>query len=476
MEKRVIVLGAGAAGLTAAIASAQGGVETVVLEKAPDLQNTNTARSGGAISIAMEWERDPKRPRLTVEEKVREAMDASDGRCDPALVRAWAENIDATVAWMKESGMKWGKPIGPGIPPELGVFALGGGAGLNKQLLSVAEKNGCKVLFNVRGEKLLTDSQGGVTGVRTRTPRGMEDFAAGSVVLATSGFQANQEMLLKYFGPKVGPRFAYEVRLTGSPFSTGDGHIMAQEVGAKLVGMDQCHGRNIDSSWVPGSPCLLGPYRVLQYPLVHYAIWLNKKGRRFMDEGICSDTAANAILVQPESEVAYLFDEGIKALRPRLVEEFRPPEVLIKANTLGEIAQRIGVPPDQLRNTVDEYNKAIDEGKADRLDAPKRAFTKKIENPPFYAVYPVWFGLNCTLGGPHINPQAQVQDRDDIPIPGLFAAGEMIGGFYSGKYYTTEGGASYYRGNYQVTCTALSMCVVFGRIAGISAARWCKGT
>ncbi|MBI4318031.1 MAG: FAD-binding protein, partial [Chloroflexi bacterium] len=261
-------------------------------------------------------------------------------------------------------------------------------------------------------------------------------------------------------------------RLTGSPFSTGDGLLMAQEVGAKLVNLDKCHVRSVDRTWVPGSSCLQGPYREIQYPLVHYAIWVNREGRRFMDEDNTSDSVANSILVQPGQAVAYIFDENIKNLKPELVERFRPAEVLLRAQTLEQVAAYMGIDSGTLKRTIEEFNEAVLNGRTAELGVPKKHFLMPIDTPPYYVVYPVWAGLNCTLGGPKINAKAQVMDRDDVPIPGLFACGEMIGGFFSGRYHTTPAGTSYYIGNYQITASSLTTCLVFARIAGTNAASW----
>ncbi|MBI4318726.1 MAG: FAD-dependent oxidoreductase [Chloroflexi bacterium] len=465
----VVLVGAGAAGLTAALAARAAGASSIVLEKAPDISDTNTSRAGGAVAIAYEQERYPDAPRLSADEKVEEAMRFTEGRVDSELIRAWRDNVDGMLKWLTNEGMKWGKPP-PAIPAHNKRVALGYGAGLNKQLLDMARKKGCEVLFNSRAEKLLVDDAGKVCGVRARTAEGLRELRSGAVVLATGGFQANQEMLLKYFGPQFGPDFAYKIRLTGSPFSMGDGLLMAQEQGAKLVNLDKCHVRNIDKTWVPGSPCLVGPYRELQYPLVHYAIWVNKEGRRYMDEGTTSDSAANSVLVQPGQEVAYIIDEKIKSLKPELVEKFTTPEVLFTTDSVEGISRHIGVDIEVLRHTIDEYNEAVRMGRAIQLGVPKKDFLMPIDTPPYYVVYPVWPGLNCTLGGPKINAKAQVMDRDDVPIPGLFACGEMIGGFFSGRYYTTPAGTRYYKGNYQVTCSMLTTCLTFARIAGQNAA------
>ncbi|MBI4321633.1 MAG: FAD-dependent oxidoreductase [Chloroflexi bacterium] len=474
LEAALIVVGAGAAGLAAAIAASEAGARTIVLDKAPDISDTNTSRSGGSVTIALERERYLDAPRLSAEEKVEEALSLTEGAADPELVRTWRENVDDMIQWLSRAGLKWGKGYSSDPPVKNRRTALGYGPGLNKQLLAIAHKKGCAVHFDARAEKLLVDGAGKVSGVRVRTVEGLREFQAGAAILATGGFQANQEMLLKYFGPQFGPDFAYKVRLTGSPFSTGDGLLMAQELGAKLVNLDQCHSRNIDSSWVPGSPAMRGPYRELQYPLVHYSIWVNKWGQRFMDEGNTSDSAANSILVQPGMEVAYIFDEKIKRLKPELVAGFQPAEVLFTGASLDEIAIHIGVDVEALKRTIEEYNQAVRTGRAMELGVPKKDFLMPIDTPPFYAVHPVWAGLNCTMGGPKINAKAQVMDRDDVPIPGLFACGEMIGGFFSGKYHKTPAGTSYYIGNYQITASSLTTCLVFARIAGTNAASWSR--
>lgn len=464
----IVVVGAGCAGLVAAIAASEAGASCVVLEKAPDITDTNTSRAGGTIPFAMECEVDPGTKRFTPDEKVKEAFEIAHEHSQPSLIRACVENIDGTIEWLKKKGLQFhGKKYLRSIKMESWAErAVGSGAGLNKQLLSMAEHEGCRILFNTRAEKLLRDKSGAISGVRARTVEGIKDFKAKAVVMATAGFQANQEMLHKY----IGSDSAYKIKLTGSPFSTGDGHIMAQEVGAKLVNMDVCHSRNVDSSWVPGSSGLWGPVRELR-KIIHYCIFVNKLGKRFMDEVGTSNTMANSILFQPGQEIAIIFDEAIKAINPREVDGYRPKEMVLKYATLRKLATGIGLPYNTLKKTIDEFNDAIDGDKALSLDVSKRACSMPVKTPPFYVIYPVWCGLNCTLGGPLITNKAEVVDRDDVPIPGLYACGEMTGGFYFGAPFTTVKGATYCKGTYQVTSASLATCVVFGHIAGTNAAR-----
>lgn len=463
----VVVIGAGVAGLTAAIAAATAGARTVVLEKASDIRWTNTSLSGGSISFAKEREMYPQARRLSAEEKVKQAIELTQGRASPDLVRTWRLNVDSTLSWLKKLGLKPGAEGRVPVPSVAAFNARGNGAGLNKQLLSIALKAGVQVSYNTRASRLLVDGKKKVVGVRAATADGLVDFGAKGVVLATAGFQANQGMVQKH----IGADFARNTKLTGSPFSVGDGHFMAQEVGARFVNMEAFHCRQIDKGWVPGSQGHFGP-RQLQ-PLQHYGIFLNKLGKRFMDEygpAVRSDTVSCTIVRQPEGEVAYLWDATVSALMGRKLENYRPEGVVFKVNTLDEVAALVGCPPGELMKTVAEFNKAAREGKARDLDVPKSDFVYPLETPPFSGIAPVWSGHNATFGGPAINGKAEVSDQEDNPIPGLYAAGETAGGFFYGHYSVTPGGATYYEGNYQVTSSALGYCVVFGRIAGANAA------
>lgn len=462
MEADVIVVGAGAAGIAAAIAASEKGARTIILEKGPNIGWTNTCRAGGSISIAVENRMRKDIYKMSTAEKITEAKELTSGHCNPDLIKTWRENIDSVISWLEKWGIKWTENSSKS---PVSRQAEGRGAGLAKQLQNMAEKAGVQIYFNTRAEKLLINSKGELYGIKARTPEGFQEYSAKAVVLATAGFQANHEMLLKYFGPE----FTYGAKLTGSPHSTGDGHIMAQEAGAQLINLDQFHTRTIDKSWRPGSTGSPGPVRNLPnlYP---YSILVNRTGQRFMDEATTSNTIACSILKQPEATVAMLFDEKIRQLYPEEVKNYKPAKVIMKADSLEELAKIIEVPYSSFLNTMKEFNRAVEKGDSASLPVPKRKFAHKVEIPPFYAIYPMWSGLNCTLGGVKINTEAQVMDRDDNPVPGLYAAGEMIGGFFFGTYKLGPGGEIYYQGNYQVTTSSLSACVVFGRIAGNNAA------
>ena len=173
----VVAVGAGVGGLVAALSAARSGAKVVVLEKAPDIKETNTSRSGGSIAFAKERELNPSTPRLTAEELAEEAESLSEGNCDPELVKTWRLNIDETLEWLEKYGLKFSTKEAV-VPANAAKQVVGKGAGLNKQLLAMAEKAGCKICFNVKAEKLLRDAKGNVAGVRALEAAGFKDYFA----------------------------------------------------------------------------------------------------------------------------------------------------------------------------------------------------------------------------------------------------------------------------------------------------------
>jgi len=472
-EQDVVVVGAGAAGLPAAMAAKEAGAKVTVLEWAPNLKDSNLARAGGAVSRAPELDVGHPTGKTSIEERVKKAVDAGEGRCDGELIRIVLTYIERDMDWLKNLGFEW-MEHGSLYTDRVAVGRLsqarGVGFGFNNQMRKIAEKMGCRVLMNTRGKELITNQKGKVIGIRTMTEEGYKDFDAGAVILASSGYQANMEMLARYHDAETLRR----IRLTGSPYSMGDGHIMAEQIGAKMVGMEQLEFRTIDKTWRPGSPGQMGPFRHLNVT-ARYAIFLNKNGQRFVDENEENDVIGGAIMGQPEGVSTWVWDEKARQKAP-LDEVARyertRPGVIIKANTLEELAPKIDIPYDKLKRTIDDYNAAIQEEKTVETEIPKIACAIKIDTPPFYAIYPVWGGLNCTMGGPKITPNGEVIDMEDKPIPGLYAAGEMIGGFFYSRWYTTPSGIITRKSNVFIAGALLPMCLVLGRIAGTNAAKY----
>ena len=458
----VVVVGAGIAGLSAALEAHQMGVNIAVVEKLKAARgNTHYAGGGHFHKVS----RSPK-------EIVQEAAASGKGRVDADLVRSFAENVNDGIDWMASLGLEWyrGTPVS-GRPRSLEKDGLGryrvrgGGAAICRTLVSAVKERGIDVWYQTRADKILTDGHGTVTGLRVESKRKQVEFSARTIVLATGGFQGNKKMVETYIGP-----WLLRAKYSGSPFNTGDGHVMASELGAQLIHMDQWHGS------------LRNRHRINPYPRLQYgSILVNGQGFRFVDEiGNTKDFIAKALAKEEGCRGVVIFDENIrqsfvsgfeehllehavKGIPPvrrtklsDIEDSLQHDGTLIRAASLRELSEKLGIPRVNLEGSIAEYNYAVANHRLGDLAVPRMGHAFKIETPPFYAEG-VLARLNCTLGGVRINTQAEVVDKDDQPIPGLYAAGEVMGGFYYD--------------NYQVITGYLPVCLVFGRIAGVNAAK-----
>ncbi len=455
-KQAVVVMGAGMAGLVAAIEGASSGAQVIVLDKLSraviweNIKSTSPSGSGNETGRSMGGGLARFSNREPIDEALSRHAERGWGRVDLNLIRAYLERVAEDCRWLRDD---------LGLPYE-GLRVKGMGPGLGSFLYETVQKRGINVLFETKVIKLLADNRGAITGVRAKTANEVVDFKTKAVVLASGGFEGNQEMMIKYVGPDI----TYGTVLAGCPTNTGDGHLMALEMGAQLINLSVCHVRTTDRF------CEVGPARHLQhiYPM---GILVNKNCQRFVDEGTAdSDTIANAIVYQPGHKAALIFDEKARKLYPEEYETYPRKEVIIKvARTIGELAEKIEMSPNGLRNLIEEFNGAVSDSKAVRLTIPKANGAFKIDTPPFYGFYPVLPGLNHSLGGLRVNTEAQVLDRENDPIPGLYAAGSIVNWSFGMPY--SMAGVRTYMGSYHAgNSGGLPIALVLGRIAGRSAA------
>jgi succinate dehydrogenase/fumarate reductase flavoprotein subunit len=275
----------------------------------------------------------------------------------------------------------------------------------------------------------------------------VKDYISKAVIIASGGFSANKEMLQLWVDPDADAMMA-----RGVPWSTGDGIKMAHKVGASLINMGGMTGLQI-AAVSPKNTASGNPFIVLPF-----CIGINKEGKRFVDESKGYVVLAKGTMKQPGQKVALVFDEEIKKTLAgtATVKLFQGLGIeVIEAETIEELASRIGTPPATLKLTVDEFNNAVKDGKALGIKPPKEALAQKIMTPKFYAFYPLVPGITLTFGGIKVNTNAQALESDGRIIPGLYAAGECVGGMFYDDYIS--GGS-------------LARCVVLGRIAGKNAA------
>jgi tricarballylate dehydrogenase len=311
---------------------------------------------------------------------------------------------------------------------------------------------------------------GRVTGVEVRGPDGAQVLQCRTVVLASGGFQANPEMRTAYLGPHWSL-----VKVRGTRFNTGEMTRAALAAGAQSYGeWSGCHATPIDADAPTyGELRLTDRTNRLSYP---FSVMINLDGERFVDEGEDFNLYTYArmgrdILQQRSAVVFQVFDRKTTPLLETRYNTGRP----VVADTIPELADRIaeryqalGFRKETFLRTVDAYNAAVQEGvfNPDVLDGKHTAGLKpektnwatRVDEPPFVA-YPATVGITFTFGGIRINTNAEVVDYLERPIPGLFATGEMTGGFF---YHNYPGGTGLMRG------------AVFGRIAGTNAAKFTK--
>jgi tricarballylate dehydrogenase len=389
---------------------------------------------------------------------------------DPDLALLLVRESQPTVRWMRERGVRWIPMFGRQAYKVEGRFrfwgglvleAVGGGAGLVDMEYASAAKAGIDVRFEAKASALVTDDRGRVTGVVVRTAEGKETISARAVVLAAGGFEANPEMRTRYLGPNWDL-----ARVRGTPYNTGDAIRMALDIGAQPWGhWSGCHSVAWDynAPW-HGDRKVGDGFQKHSYPV---GLIVNNRGQRFVDEGADFRNYTyvkygRAIIDQPRRAAFQIFDQKVLHL---LREEYRIREVTKAEDaTLDGLARKLEIDVAGLVDTITRYNAAVQpgtynpaikDGKGTRgITPPKSNWALPLDSPP-YVGFAVTTGISFTFGGLRITPTGQVVDMEQRPIPGLYAAGELVGGLFYNNY---PGGAGLMAG------------AVFGRIAGRSAA------
>ncbi len=492
IETDVVVVGAGNAALCAALSARENGARVTVLEWAPeDLRGGNSRFTGGMMRFVYNGvedllkvvpDLDPTEQENTdfgvyTREQFFEDMERlTQYRADPELVQIMIDGSLDTMIWMQQKGIRFYPAYGHQAFKVDGKFRFwggltiqvsGGGPGLVDQLFAAAERNGIDVVYGARAVSLIQEGNE-INGVTIRQGGETREVRAGAVVLACGGFESNVEWRTRYLGP------GWDVaKVRGTRYNMGDGIRMAMDAGAAPWGnWSGAHAVGWDRNAPDFGDLRVGDaFQKHSYP---FGIMVNANGERFVDEGadFRNYTYAkygHAVLHQPEQFAWQVFDAKVVHL---LRDEYRIREVTrVRADSLEELAAKLdGVNPDRFLAMVREYNAAVQtdvpfnptvkDGRGTvGLAIPKSNWANVLDTPPFEA-YQITCGVTFTFGGLHINNNGEVLDADEQPIPGLYAAGELVGGLF---YFNYPGG------------TGLTSGAVFGRLAGGNAAARAQG-
>ncbi len=441
----VVIVGAGGAGMSAAITAKQQGKTVLLLEKMPYVGGNTTKATGGMNAAETHYQAE-QGITDSVEQFVEDTMKGGHNINNPDLVRTLAEKSADAINWLDEIGAPLPKVSFSGGATNARIHAPADGSGVGSYLVNcfseTMEKLGIEVLLETKANEIIM-VDGAAAGVKAESPDKELTINAKAVILTTGGFGANEEMYCTYRPDLRG------TVTTNAPGATGDGIVMAQAVGADLVDIDQIQLHPT----VEQATSML----ITEGVRGDGAILVNQSGVRFVNELQTRDVVSAAELEQ-EGQYAYvIFDqnlrEGLKA-----TEKYIKNGIVTEGETIEALAEKLGIDPAVLAKTLADWNDAVAAGE-DKEFGRTTGMEHDLSKAPYYAIK-VAPGIHHTMGGVKINTNTQVIDTNGNVIPGLFAAGEVTGGVHGGN---------------RIGGNAVADIVVYGRIAGANACLYADG-
>ncbi len=441
----IVIIGAGGAGMTAAIDATQAGKKVILLEKMPYAGGNTTKATGGMNAAETHYQKE-QGIEDSVETFIEDTMKGGHDLNNRDLVTVMAKNSAAGIDWLDSIGAPLPKVSFSGGATNKRIHAPEDGSGVGAYLvtrfLNKIDELGINVMYNTKATSLIT-LEGKVVGVKAEGPDAYYTINAKAVILATGGFGNNQEMIVNYRNDLLG------TVTTSAPGITGDGIEMAEEVGADLVDIEQIQ---LHPTVEQGTSML-----ITESVRGDGAILVNQEGKRFINELLTRDVVSAGELEQTGSYAYIIFDQrlrdGLKA-----IEKYVSTGITVQADTIEGLAEQLDIDPATLAETLATWNQYV----ADKKDPEfgrDTGMDNDLSQPPYYAIK-IAPGIHHTMGGVRIDTKAQVIDTNGKPIPGLFAAGEVTGGVHGGN---------------RIGGNAVADIVVFGRVASDSAVKYCDG-
>lgn len=442
-EADIVIVGGGVAGLTAAVEASATGLDVVLIEKMGMLGGS-TVLSGGKILAAGSVFQKEQGIEDTPKEFYDFMIGMGDGLVNEDKLKMVAERSAANIDWLMEQGVEFSGELetpNPAMKPNRGLtVASGSGAGFITPLEETAVRQGVEIMLETRGTKLLTDDSGAVIGVEAEQASGdTVTFHAKAVILATGGYDRNEEVKQQY-----SPTYANSRTNVGAG-NTGDGLIMAREIGANIIGNDSAIAQ-------------IMPYGVEAGDMFTFSgLYVSVKGERFMDESCPRPVRTPIVLRKTNAPEFFMIID--KKNETENIQAAVENGTTFKGDTLEEVAQAAGMDPELLVKSVERYNELKEKG-IDEDFGKSADLMELIDEPPFYAVH---CNMNTagTFGGPQTDLEAQVLNTEGNVIPGLYAAGEVSSGDLINKEYPGSG-------------MAIQTWVTMARIAGQNAVEYAE--
>lgn len=433
----ILIIGAGGAGLAAAVAAAGSGASIVVLEKT-EIVGGNTLRSSGAFNAAVS---NSVLSKDTPEQHFIDTFIGGGCRGNKVLIRRLTEEAPATISWLKSIGVEFRETsyqafgaLAPRAHNTVHPF----GRGYIEPLYKEAVKLGADIRLGCTVTQLHRDSvsSGAVVGVTYRDQSGnvRKLYARQATIVASGGFGANNA-LCAFYDPRL-----KNMNTTNHPGATGDLVPLLEDIGAALIGMDFIE--QLPAAYSSGTAMgAISP--------VYNFIFVNGAGNRFVSEDATHALISDAIMTLPDRTAFSIMDrhgfESMKTDMQRVVTAGIKTGDTTRENSLEGLAIKLGIPVENLKRSVQSYNQ--------KISPEERVLKHPITEAPFTAVR-LGLAVHFTMGGVRINEEAQVIDRNGEIIPRLYAAGEVTGGVH---------------GDNRLGGNALAEAFTFGRIAGVRA-------
>lgn len=496
LKAGLVVLGGGGAGLCAALAAAEKGCRNIIV-----LEKAGSAAGSTAMAHDIFGAESPVQKREGIDASrdllFKTAMEwAHWTKINPRVVRAFIDRSGDTIGWLERKGLQFELiQYYPNQVPLVRHSVKGHGNALMKTLRDHCTKLGVRIWTRTPAKRILRDRKGKIAGVMASNREGEFTIRTRCIVVATGGYGNNREMLRKYCA-----QYQDTMTYDGPPSNTGDGILMATEIGASTAGLgtvnihgpflkprSDSHTMKMDTDGAGAPQVRITLWFLAWEPQM---LWVNRKGIRFIDEGynLAFFAFGNAVAMQPDGITYTLFDSATLAriekeglIRPgaasranwlpvaaatplpglkREVHKQDGKGNLKISKSLDGIARWMGADPAVLKKTVREYNLFCD-NRHDALFAKDPRYLLSLKKPPFYAVK-AHLGLCDAYGGIKINENMEALDKEDLPIPGLYAAGSTTGCWESESYC------------YRLTGHLVGFALNSGRIAGENAARYLK--
>lgn len=440
----VIIVGAGGAGMAAAIQAKEAGANPVILEKMP-IAGGNTLKSSGGMNASETKFQKEQGIEDSNDTFFEDTLKGGQETNDRDLLRYFVDHSADAIDWLDNMGITLNNISYSGGASVKRIHRPADGSAVGGYLVDGLIRNVHEreiPLFVNADVTKINETDDKISGVTVSINGEEKEINAKAVVVTTGGFGANEEMITTYRPDLKG------YVSTNSEGSTGDGIKMIEALGGQTVAMDQIqvHPTVVQKNGMLISETVRG----------EGAILVNQQGKRFFNELETRDKVSAAVTELPEHYAYLIFDDAL-AKRAKQVDFYKEQGVVEEGATIEELAKKIDVPEETLKATLDTWNKAVAD-KKDEEFGRETAMDYDLTEGPFYAIQ-IAPGIHHTMGGVKINTETQVINKEDKTIPGLYAAGEVTGGLH---------------GNNRIGGNAVADIIIFGRQAGNQSASFAK--